>query len=262
MNDLNKRNDKFFGIKHGVQIGYNTLFNGFRRIFPVDNLFNRAVIVIINIIEGRNINALKLSGFTQKFKLCRAELFMLFQKVDKLVDNLFALARCENVDKISYRLGVAHARPARTYDRGQFGSVRTSDRQTRKVKHIEHIGIAHLILHGKAYHIKVLDTVATFKPVKRNIVFTHKLFHIVPRRKYPFAPRLGSGVYERIENFHTEMRHTYFVIVGKAKGISELDFIFILYNAVELSARISCRLLNALKQFFLLFRKHSLPLKI
>ena len=187
---------------------------------------------------------------------------MLFQKVNKLVYNFLALAGCENINEISYRLGVANARTACTYNRRQIGSVLTANGQACQIKHIEHIGIAHLILHGKAYHIEVFDTVAAFKSVKRNIVFTHKLFHIFPRCKNPLAPCFFTGIYERVKDFHTEVRHTDFIVVGKTESIPEFHLVLIFNNAVKLAACISCRFLNIFQKFFQFFRKHTLPLSV
>jgi len=40
-------------------------------------------------------------------------------------------------------------------------------------------------------------------------------------------------------DLHSEMRHTYLISIGKAEGKAHIDFTFVLYNAVKLSADVA-----------------------
>ena len=178
---------------------------------------------------------------------------MFFQKVNKLVCNLFALSEHKQINKIRYRLRIAGAGTPGHHKRSETFSVLTFNRNAAQIQHIKNISITQLILQRKSYHIKFGQAVAAFKSEQRNIVPSHLLFHIHPRSKDSLTPCIFAFINKAVKYFHTEMRHTYFIVVRKAKGIPEFNFTFIFYNAVYFAADISCRLLHFLQKKLLFF---------
>ena len=185
---------------------------------------NGAVVVILDLIERGHIDALDLSGGLKELLLRCALCLILLEQVDKLVCDLLAVAREGYIKEFSHGFGVADARAARNDYRGQVFSVPRSDRQSRKVEHIEHIGVAQLILHGEADKVEILYCFAALKGIERDAVVAHYLLHIHIRREHTLAPRVVPCVDEGIEYLHPEVGHTYLISVGEAERIADINF--------------------------------------
>ena len=119
---------------------------------------------------------------------------MLFIKIHYLAVQLFTLTEAEKIKEFSYGLGIAGTGTAAHNNGRQGMSVLCLYGKTCQIKHIENVGITKLILKCKADNIKILDGVTAFKSIKRNIVLSHLLFHIVPGRKHTLTPGILSVI--------------------------------------------------------------------
>ena len=136
-------------------------------------------------------------------------------------------------------------------------AVSRLDRQPREIEHIENVGIAQLIHQCKADQIEILDRVAAFEGIERNVMLAHLLFHIAPGRKHTLAPDVFPCVRDRIQNLDAEVRHPDLIAVWEAERIAQRDVVFILDNTVELSAGIATGLLHQRQNLFHFFRIHA-----
>ncbi len=91
--------------------------------------------------------------------------------------------------------------------------------------------------------------IAALERKQLHTVLIHFFFHIGPGRKYTLAPGILTCVKRMIQYFKSQMRHCYFVCVGKAKSPPHINFIRVLHHRIKLAARISCRLHYARKYF-------------
>ena len=165
-------------------------------------------------------------------------------QLHQLAVHLFALSNKEEIDKIRERLRITGTRPARNHQLGQSLPFRCQKRHSRQIQHVQNIGIAQLILQRKPDDIKILDGVAAFQCVERNVLLTHESFHIRPGRKDTFAPYALHPVQAAIQNLHAKVRHADFINIGEAKCKANINGSFVLDNTVELSPYISSWFLN------------------
>ena len=96
----------------------------------------------------------------------------------------------------------------------------------------------------KAYKIEIAYAVAAFKTEKRNVFFTHKCFKILAWGKNALAPNIVTLVKLGIEYFYSQVRHSYFICIGKTEGKPHVYFVFVLHNAVYLAARVSAPIIT------------------
>ena len=241
MNYLGKGNNELFGIEHLVKVGNDALCNLFWHTCTVGhNAFYPAVLLVGNVIEGRNIYAAYLCSPFKEALLCVfAGLFHLLVKLHQFKVGFLALADNKQVDKITQGFGIAYAGAARNYNGVIFTALSRRHRQTCQVKHIQDICIAKLVLNSKADEIELLYGVKALQTVKRNVIFTHERLVIGPRRKNTLAPPVLTGIFQGVEYFHADVGHSHIVCVGEAESKAHIHLAFILYNAVELSADVS-----------------------
>ena len=175
---------------------------------------------------------------------------MLANKVNELNCSFLTVAEHKDINKIGNRFAVARTRTACNNQRSKLGSVLGIERYSRKVKHIENIGIAQFILERKAEHIKFIKRISALKRPQLYTVLTHFFFHINIGSKHTLAPRIVKPVDNGVQNLHAEMRHSDLICIREAECISDVYFVLIFYYAVQLAADVASRLLNLLQNFF------------
>ena len=149
-----------------------------------------AILVVRDLVQGRNIHA--------GDRPCR-----LVQEVPTGVSalalhtdieahdrwkHILALSYIEQIKEIGDRLGVIGAGTAADDNRCILRAVLGAERNFCKVEHIEHVGVAHLVLKRKSNEVEVSQRIAAFQGGERQIVYLHLLLHIDPRVVYAFAP--------------------------------------------------------------------------
>ena len=203
MDDLNERHNKVIGVVGLVHVLHNPFMDNGRRAVLRSKTFDGAVVIVIDLVKRRHIHSLYIGTAAQEFALADALGAALSEKLDDLQIDLFAFSDEEQIDKIGDRLGVAGTGTSRDDNIFQRVSSRSrSERDAAKLQHIQHIGIAQLILQSKAYKIKFGQRVAAFKRVQRNVVLYHQLLHIDPRRENALAPYIRNAVKQAVQNFH------------------------------------------------------------
>ena len=110
----------------------------------------------------------------------------------------------------------------------------------------------------KAYKIEIAYAVAAFKTEKRNVFLAHYFLKILARGKNALAPNIVALVKLGIEYFYSQVRHSYFICIGKTEGKPHVYLVFVLHNAVYLAARVSAGLLHRKQQSFKFFIVHFL----
>ena len=163
--------------------------------------------------------------------------------VHKVIHQLFAVAEEEYIDDLSKGFAVADAGTSGNYEGIFIASLRGCKGNAGKLKHIEKIGIAHLVQQGEADNIEFIERSFRFDGKKFLVLFPQKLFHIHPRSKRALTEGVASVVENVVDDSRTEMAHAYLIGVGEAER--EAEFKFILHSHVQLAAHIARRLFRA-----------------
>lgn len=123
-------------------------------------------------------------------------------------------------------------------------SVIGSQRNTRKVEHLQNCGRTEFILERKTHQIQICHRSACLQGHQFETGASHLIFHIGPRSECSFSVQFAFGVHDGIKNLQSEMRHSHFVNVRKTHPDPQSDFADILSDRVNFFSDISCRLLH------------------
>ena len=232
MNDLNKRHDEIVGIVALVHILHQALVNNRGSVALRSKGGDGAVVVVADLVERRNVNALDFCAALKKLRLADALSLALAENLHYLEVDLLSLADEKDIHEIRNRFGVAGAGSAGYDYIFQLCSVARINRHVAQPEHIEHIGVAKLVLQSKTDKIKIRDGVAALEGIKRYLILAHQLLHVDPRRKNTLAPDVIDEIEAAVEYFHAEVRHSDLVCIGKAKGKAHVHIAFVLDDLV------------------------------
>ena len=112
------------------------------------------------------------------------------QVLQKFQYYILAVPQDEEVDEIGHRLRVAGAGPARDDEVFALPAVLAAHRDAREIEHVEHAGIAKLVLEREADHVEGRKAVPALDREQRQAVFADLLLQIEVRREDPLAPNL------------------------------------------------------------------------
>ena len=242
MNGLDIRHYHLIGKIRLVHIGHNSLLDARGNVVVFGSVrLDSTVLVVAYFIERGNVDTLNASRRLVKIRLLGIASLLLHLDVEsaKLGKHLLTLSDIEEVKEICHGLGVISARAATDDYRHAVVSVTGAQRQSRKVEHIEHVGVAHLVLKRNAYHIKGSKRISALAGGQRNTVLLHLLLHIHPRCVNTLAPNVVLLVENAVKYADAEVGHSYFVSIGKAKRKSCLYLFLILDYLSVFAARIS-----------------------
>ena len=185
---LYKRHHEAVRKIHCVDVPDNALNHPGRRALLRGNGADGAVVMIGNLVEGRNIHTRDLRRPPQELSAGPAGLLGLGVEIADVQHQLLALAQLKKVKKFRNRLRVAGTGAA-AHDNGRkAGAVGSAQRDPRQIEHIENRGVGQLILQGKAHQVKRGHRVQALQCVERLAAFAQQLFKVRIRRKYPLAP--------------------------------------------------------------------------
>ena len=145
-------------------------------------------------------------------------------------------------------LRVKGAGAARQHDGVIFPAFGREHRHSAQVHHLQHVGIAHLVLEGKADDVKAGKRRMAFQRAQRDMVFAKLGKHVHPRHAHPLAHGVGQAVEDAVENLHAQMAHGHLIGVGKAEGEGDFRLGNGLHPGVHLAAGVSAGLLHAAQQ--------------
>ena len=238
------RHHKILGRRKGIQILHNGLGHPFRDTGTVGtDGFHPSVRQISHIIKGRNINARDLGQSDKKLFLIPAGLFPLLHRGADLLQHLFAFAQLHHVKKVRHRLGVAHAGASRDNQRPTPVPVAGAQRNTGKIQHRQHVGIAQLILQREADNVEFRKRVLALQAVKGNVQPFHLFLHVGPGHESALTPPVFMAVEQLIKNFLTQKGHTNLIGVREAECHAHIHMVFILIDTARFTAGIAPRLL-------------------
>ena len=175
-----------------------------------------------------------------------AVFFIFYIAFGKFNKRFFSFADIEYVEKVGDRLRIIRTRTASDYYRHIIAAVFRVKRQTGKLKRIKNISIAHFILQCKADYVKILKSVSAFMCIKRNFLAHKNIAKVLPWSICALAPDILIAVKRAVKNFYSEIRHAYFIRIGKTKRESRFYISFIFYCFIKLAPGISARLLHLL----------------
>ena len=108
-------------------------------------------------------------------------------------------------------------------DRRVLAARGGKQRNAGKRQHIQHRGIAHLVLQGERDNVKVADRVAAFERAERKSILLHLLLHIQPGGKHALTPDVRLTVQHTVQNAQPEVGHADLVGVRKAERHAAVD---------------------------------------
>ena len=181
------------------------------------NALNRAVLVVLDLVQRRHIHALDLCCRNQEFLLRPAFALGLAVQIGKFQHDLLAVADHEQVNEISQRLRIVGTRTAAGYNMLEFGTVLCQHRNTAEIQHIQNVGKRQLILQRKRDNIKVRQRVTALQTVQRQTGLAHFSLHVDPWRADTFAPDALLIIEQAVKDTRTEVRHGNLIGIRKTE---------------------------------------------
>ena len=181
------------------------------------NALNRAVLVVLDLVQRRYIHALDLCCRNQEFLLRPAFALGLAVQIGKFQHDLLAVADHEQVNKVSERLRIVGTRTAAGYNMLELGAVLCQHRNTAEIQHIQNVGKRQLVLQRKSDNIKVRQWVTALQAVQRQPCLTHFGLHVNPWRADAFAPDALLIVEQTVQDTRTEVRHGNLIGIRKTE---------------------------------------------
>ena len=205
LHDLGRGDDGLSRIVGLVHVLHDALQNDLGRALLRRDGLHRTVVVVVNVVKARHIDAAHLRRLHEKLVLAPALAPRLAVQLDELDVHLLALADDGEVQKIRDGLAVVHRRTARDDERRELCALGRVQRNTCKVQHIQNGGKRHLIADGKGNDIKLAERVKGFERIERDMRLAHLLLHVAPGRVAALAPHALHIVHHAVEDAHTEV---------------------------------------------------------
>ena len=226
----------FVGKIGPVQILHDAFFHARRRAGRGRNGGKGAVGIVSMRVERRDVDALELRRLAQKFLLAQTLPLGCAVAFDDLAGALLPFADGEKVDEIGQRLRVYRADAPGEDNALQPLAVFGQQRQSGKLKHVEHVRVAHLVAEREGNKVKIADGIVALQRPEGQPVRAHLRLHIAPGGEHPLAPDAGHLVHHAVEDAHADVRHADLIRVREAERHAEIDFTFIFLNFAVLTA--------------------------
>ena len=200
--------------------------------------------VILRLVEGRHIDAVHVEQARQETappartprRVPRDE------GVRDLENDFLAFSDDKEVEEVRDRLDIIDAWTAADDERRILAAHGRIEWDARKVEHIEHIGVDHLVLEGESEEVKCMDFPARFEGKERDALLPHLFLHIHPRRIDALGENVRAAVQYLVEDGKSEIAHADLVDVGEREREPARRRIPVLADGVPLAARIPRRL--------------------
>ncbi len=247
------------GERHLVQVRDDALGDPGGGPVPGRHGGDGAVLMILYLIEARNIHALDLRRLHQEFLLAPAAALGVPQEGHDLVVHLLPLTYHEKVHKGGHGLGVHGGGAARPDQGQQPRTVGAAQGDAGHVQHVQHGGVGHLIADGEGQGVELTHRISALQSVEGDAGLFHFLIHVPPGGVDPLAPQEGQAVHGVIQDAHAQVGHADLVGIREAEGQAQLNLLLVLDDLVILAAGVAGGLLHPRQDPFQSFIHGVLP---
>ena len=262
MHNLRGRHNRLCRIVRRVKILHNPFGHTRRRPRLRHDGCKRPIVLIRMRIKRRHIDSRDFRDLTQEGLLVRTALLCRTVACENLRRDVLALANGEKINEISKRLRIDRADAARKHHVLQPMPILRQERHMRKLQHVEHARVAHLIAQRERNQVKILHRIVAFQRKKWDIILPQLLLHVAPGRKHTLTPHAGHFIHHAIKNPHADIRHPDLIRVRKTERNTQIDILFIFDDLIIFSTHIARRLLHGLQDpMDLICHKHSFCFK-
>ena len=223
-----------------------------------------AVLVVGDGVEGGDVDALNGSrGLVEEGGAGIGALVLhLDVEADDLGEHLLALTDVEEVEEIRHGLGVVGAGAAADDEGTVLAAVSRAEGDFCQLQHIQHGGVAHLVLEGEAQEIEVRHGVAALQAGEGDVLLAHLLLHIHPGGIGALAPDIVVEVEAMVEDADAQVGHTDLVGIGEGEGEPRLDGGLILDDLPVLAAGVAAGAGDGGQQHALLVLIHDFAISL
>ena len=244
MDDLRGGDDGLGGVVGPVHVVDHPLDHPLRRAVPGGDGADRAVLLVIHVVEAGHIDPLDLGGGPEETGLIPALRLGPPAERHHLRQQLLPLPDEGHVDEVRHRLGVVHGCAAGDDQGGQGGPVLAAQGQTRQIQHVQHGGVGHLVAHREADDVKFPHRVSGLQGVEGQAGGAHLRLHVRPGGEGPLTPHAGHLVERPVENAVAQVAHADLVGVREAEGEAQIHLGLVLHHGVVLPAHVPGGLLH------------------
>ena len=210
-----------------------------------------ALFVVLRLVERRHVDARDIEQALQKALAAAQTPLSLpgHEGVRHFDDCLFALADDEEVEEVGNRLDVVDARAAADDKRHRFAAVLREERDVRKVEHVEHIRVDHLVLEREADEVEVRDLRLRLERKERHLALAHLFFHVRPGRVDALCRDVLAAVEHFVQDGEAEVAHADLVDIRQGQRPGAVHSRVVFDDGIPFAARIARRLQDGLQHF-------------
>ena len=223
---FNVGHDHLLRVQPFVQVGHDALGHNSRYIRVAGRVgTDGAVLIVGHVIQRRHVHAGNRGGGAVQERRARVAALVPHGDIQlhDLRKHFLALTDVEQVEEVRDRLRVIGAGTAADHQRVLLAALARPDRDASQLQHIQHVGVAHLILQGKADEVEHRQRIAAFHRRQRQVVLLHLFLHIHPWVIDTLAPDALVQVQAVVQDADAEIGHTDLVGVGEAEGEPRTD---------------------------------------
>ena len=261
MDGLDIGHDGAEGHVGGVHVRHHALCDRARHVgvFRFDGSYG-VVVAKLHVVEGRHVEAVELCGGGAEEFFFRVGTVVLHAQVQggQLRQGVLAFADGEDVHERSHGLGIVGAGAAGDDHGVVLSPVRTPEGDPGEGEHIQHVGVAQLVLHGERHDIEVTDGIAAVEGEERHGPGAHFVLHVGPGRVDPLAPDPVHLVQDAAEDPHAEIRHADLVAVREAERHPEIHRGQVLHHGAHFPTGVPSRLRHGRYEALNIF-SHGFP---
>ena len=200
-----------------------------------------SVFVVGRLIKHRHIDPRDLCSTLQKCHSVLSGLFPFLVFIHHATVLRLPLADVKHVKEIGDRLRIVAARTSTDHKRILHRPFLCLKWDPGKIKNLQNIGITHLILQRDPEKIKIPDRLLRFQCKQRNMLLTHDLIQIHPRRIHSLAIYVIPLIEHIVKDLYAKMGHTDLIYIRKTHTETHIHLCRILFDHVDLISNISRR---------------------
>ena len=156
--------------------------------------FNRTVFFVGNFIERRHIDSRNLCSFQKEVLPAAAGFLICLICVKQSAIDSLSLSNIKEVKKLCQWLWIISTCTATDHERIIFDTFCCPERNSTEIQKLKYIGITHLISESDPKEIKLLYRILGLQSKERDLLLTHDLVQIRPRRKKTLTPYVVSFI--------------------------------------------------------------------
>ena len=230
MNRFEKRNDRGGRVGNRIQVGHHPPSNSTVSFPQRSDRCDPAVVSVRYGKEGRDVDTLDSRQPGEQFILPATFPAAITYHGGDFEGGLFAVTEKESVEEISQRLRVHGARPAPDHQRPVVPPLRRQERNARKFKHIQDIGVRQFVLEGEPEDIRPCQWQTGLQGCQGCVFPAQHLLHVGPRGINAFSRQPFRRVENPVQDLQSEMTHSHFIDVGEGEHKPEFG-VFLRHGA-------------------------------